>query len=306
VSLAWERLFRHPQWNVGIVERPVDELLAPGVYTGEDVGWFPLHGKRGFLADPFAVERDGRLRIHYEYFDYETSRGRVGELELAEGGLRLVSDDALSLPTHISYPFLVDLPDGLHCVPETAEAGEVALYRVGERGAPWTKVTVLLPGVAGVDPTLFRHDDRWWLTCTRKGPSEDEELWAWHAPAIEGQWVPHALNPIKTDVRGARPAGPPFVHEGALHRPAQDCSRTYGGRVTVHRVLELTPTTFAEEQVATLEASPRSRYPVGPHTVTAIGGRVLVDGRRTVFVPVALRAFLSIWARDLGGRLRRP
>jgi hypothetical protein len=75
--------------------------------------------------------------------------------------------------------------------------------------------------------------------------------------------------------------------------------------VTVHRVRELTPTSFAEEQVAALEASPRSRYPVGPHTVTAVGGRVLVDGRRTVFVPAAFRAFLWIWARDLYGRLRR-
>jgi hypothetical protein len=75
--------------------------------------------------------------------------------------------------------------------------------------------------------------------------------------------------------------------------------------VTVHRVHELTPTAFAEEQVAVLEASPRSRYPVGPHTVTAVGGRVLVDGRRTVFVPGAFRAFLRIWARGAVGRLRR-
>jgi hypothetical protein len=303
--LGWERLFRHPQWNVGVLERPVSELLAPGAYTGEDVEWFPLHGKQGFLADPFAVERAGQLRVYYEYFDYVTSRGRVGVLELGESGLEPVCDNVFSLPTHVSYPFLVDLSDGLHCVPETADAGEVSLYRVGDAHEPWRKVAVLLPDVAGVDPTVFSHDGRWWLTCTRKGPREDEELWAWHATSVEGPWEPHALNPIKTDVRGARPAGPPFVHEGALYRPAQDCSRAYGGGVRVHRVLELTPTTFAEEDVVLLQASPQCRYPMGPHTLTAVGGLVLVDGRRTVFVPAALRAFVRIWVRNASARVRR-
>jgi hypothetical protein len=305
LALAWERLFRHPQWNVGVIERPVTELLAPGAFTGEDVEWFPLDDKAGFLADPFAVERDGRLRIFYEYFDYQSSRGRVGELVHADRRFWPVSDDALSLPTHVSYPCLVELPDGLHCVPETADAGEVALYRVGEDGTPWTKAAVLLPDVPGIDPTLFRHEGRWWLLCTRQGPREDEELWAWHAASVEGPWAPHALNPVKTDVCGARPAGPPFVHDGALHRPAQDCSRAYGGRVTVHRVDELTPTAFSETEVAVLESSSGSAFPIGPHTVTAVGGRVVVDGRRRVFVPAALRAFLRIWARSAAGRVRR-
>jgi hypothetical protein len=305
LALAWERLFRHPQWNVGVLERPIEALLAPDAYTGEDVEWFPLEGRDGFLADPFAVERGEQLHIVCEYFDYERSLGRIRELEHSGEGFGPLLRNALSVPMHISYPFLLDLPEGLHCVPETADAGEVALYRVNEAPDTWTKVAVLLEDVPGVDPTLFRHDGRWWLTCTRKGPQEDAELWVWHAPSVQGPWVPHALNPVKTDARGARPAGPPFLHEGVLYRPAQDCSRTYGGRITVHRVHELTPTSFAEEQVAVLEASPRSAYPCGPHTVTAVGRRVLVDGRRAVFAPAAFRAFLRIWARDVGRSLRR-
>jgi hypothetical protein len=181
----------------------------------------------------------------------------------------------------------------------------VALYRVGEGPGEWKRVAVLLEDVPGVDPTVFRHDRRWWLMCTRKGPQEDTELWAWHAPDPTGPWTPHALNPIKTDVRGARPAGPPFVRDGVLYRPAQDCSRTYGGRVVVHRVDDLTPTAFAEEQVVVIEASRRSRYPIGPHTLTPVGDRVLVDGRRAVFVPAASRAFLGIWWRSISGRVRR-
>jgi hypothetical protein len=305
LALAWERLFRHPQWNVGLLDRSIETLLEPAAYRDEDVDWFPLHSKDGFLADPFAVERDGHLLVVCESYDYRSSRGRISTFEHAGGAFRGGPRDALPLPGHSSYPYLLDLPEGLHCVPETADVGEVALYRMGRDVGDWAKIAVLLPDVAGVDPTVFRHDDRWWLTCTLKGPLEDTELWAWHAPTVTGAWTPHALNPVKTDVRGARPAGPPFVHEGVLYRPAQDCSQTYGGRVRLQRVHELTPTSFAEEQVAVIEASPRSRYPIGPHTLTPIGGRVLVDGRRTVFVPAAFRAFVRIWARDVAGRLRR-
>jgi hypothetical protein len=156
-----------------------------------------------------------------------------------------------------------------------------------------------------LDATVFPHGGRWWLLSTRSGPLEDVELWAWHAPELMGPWVAHARNPVKTDICGARPAGRPFVHDGALYRPAQDGSRTYGGRITLRRVTQLTPTEFAEQPVTVLEASPEGPFPVGPHTLTPIGDAVLVDGRRTVFAPDALRAFLRIWAADLADRRRR-
>ena len=305
LGLAWERLFRHPQWNVGVLHRPIEALLEPGAYNDADVDWFPLDGKEGFLADPFAVLRDGHLQILCEYFDYRESRGRICALEHSAHGFSSERRDALSPPVHTSYPFLLDLPDGIYCVPETANAGEIALYRATELLGEWVKVTVLVEGFPGVDPTVFRHDGHWWLLCTRKGAQEDSELWVWHAPEVTGPWESHPLNPVKTDVRGARPAGPPFVHDGVLYRPTQDCSATYGGRTTLQRVTHLTPTEFAEEPVTVLEASARSPFPRGPHTVTPIGDVVLVDGCRTTFVPAAFRAFLAIWARSLTRRMRR-
>ena len=191
-------------------------------------------------------------------------------------------------------------------MPETADANEVALFRAVDFPHRWSKIAVLVEKLAGVDPTVFSHDGRWWLACTRKGAYEDVELWMWYAPDLLGPWTAHACNPVKTDVRGARPGGPPFVHEGILYRPAQDCSRTYGGRISIQRVIRLTPTEFAEEPVTVLEASPRSPFPDGPHTLTPVGDMVLVDGRRTVFVWPALRAFLRIWVADVAGKVRRP
>jgi len=56
------------------------------------------------------------------------------------------------------------------------------------------------------------------------------KLRVWFADDLLGSWCPHPGNPVKPDIRSARPAGTPFVHDGALYRPAQDCSRTYGAR----------------------------------------------------------------------------
>ena len=68
-----------------------------------------------------------------------------------------------------------------------------------------------------------------------------------HAQELEGPWRPHASNPVKIDVCSARSAGTPFLVDCALFRPAQDCSRSYGGRITINRVQKLSPTEFLEE-----------------------------------------------------------
>jgi hypothetical protein len=199
----------------------------------------------------------------------------------------------------MSYPSLVEVGDKIYCIPETSQADEVALYEAIEFPHTWRKTAVLFEHFRGVDPTVFRHGGRWWLTCTEKGRGEDSRLLIWHSSDIRGPWISHARNPVKTDVRSARPGGPPFVHEGLLYRPAQDCSKTYGWRIVIQRVTSLTPTEFVEEPVSMIEASPDSRFPLGRHTLTPVGDMVLIDGHREVFIWGGLRSFLGIWARDL-------
>ncbi len=38
--------------------------------------------------------------------------------------------------------------------------------------------------------------------------------------------------------------------DGALYRPAQDCSVTYGGAVVINRIDRLTPEEFSEQPVS--------------------------------------------------------
>ena len=300
---AWARFFRHPQWNIGVVREPIHSFLVP--LDPPRVEWSPFASKRGFLSDPFGAVVDGKVTVLYEYFDYRKGRGTINSIDLREWTERIDVEPVLDRGCHMSYPFVLEHEDEIYCIPETAAAREVALYRAVEFPSRWEKVSTILDGFAGVDTTVFRHGGSWWLTCTDNEDNPDTNLLVWHASRLEGPWVAHAANPVKIDVRSARPGGTPFVHRGELYRPAQDCSRAYGGRVVVNRVTRLTPQEFAEEPAATFEPSAASPFPDGRHTLSAVGDITLVDGHRFVFVAAALRHFLRIWGRNLATGLGR-
>jgi hypothetical protein len=97
----------------------------------------------------------------------------------------------------MSYPFLVEDAGEIYCIPETCGADEVALFRAVEFPRKWSKVAVLVEHFGGVDPTVFRHGGRWWLTCTERGRDADVKLWVWYASDLLGPWTPHARNPSK-------------------------------------------------------------------------------------------------------------
>src|SRR6185436_19157488 len=105
-------------------------------------------------------------------------------------------------------------------------------------------------------------------------------LFIFHAMDLFGPWAAHPLNPVKADLRSARPAGPLFEHNGALYRPAQDCSRAYGGAIALNRIRVLSATDFVEETVSVLEPDPRGPFPDGLHTLMGVGNITLVDGKR--------------------------
>jgi hypothetical protein len=133
------------------------------------------------------------------------------------------------------------------------------------------------------DSTLFRHDDRYWIACADLDVGPHDSLCLLHATRLEGPWQPHRLHPVRIDIRGARPAGAVFGIDGALFRPGQNCTATYGGGITVHRIDLLTPDDYRETAVASLQPDPGGPFPHGLHTLVSDGTRTWVDGKRFVF-----------------------
>lgn len=284
------------RWNVGLVDAPIERFLEPGFRPR--IRWFPPPAPTRFLADPFAVPGAAGPVVLAEDYDDRRERARITEFRLA--GDRVVeSRPAIDGPGHLSYPCLFVDGERVLCAPESAIEGRIDLYRRVAGG--WRREGTLLEGVPAVDPTVFRHGGRWWLLCARGDDEPLARLFGWHAERPEGPWTPHRLDPLKTDIATSRPAGPPFEHGGQLYRPAQDCSRTYGGAVVILRVDRLTPDAFAEVPVARLEPERSSRYPDGRHTLAAAGPRTLVDGKRHALASWLIRRK----ARHKLERLRR-
>ncbi|MGA8905849.1 MAG: hypothetical protein WB661_12670 [Candidatus Bathyarchaeia archaeon] len=277
-------LFCHEMWNIGIIASPITAFLNPKVKTR--IRWLPQTRSNWFLSDPFGIFKDDKLTILCEDFDYRTSRGIISSVESAQTARPLIRP-AIVLPVHTSYPYLIMFEGEIYCIPETANAREVALFKAVEFPNRWVRVSLLISDFAGVDCTVFRHNGSWWLFCVSLDRG-DHALYVWHAKNLVGPWRPHSSNPVKIDIRSARPAGTPFIHKGYLIRPAQDCSRAYGGSIVLNRVTRLTTTEFREEPIARVEADPEGSFPDGLHTLSAVRGFTLIDGKRFGFSLTAL------------------
>lgn len=285
-------------WRIGVIDAPIGRLTDPTFQA--PVRWITPDNPAGYWADPFGLPGDPG-RVACEFFDERTG---MGHLELLQFGAddRLVGRSPLGVGGghHASFPGVFELDGRRFGLAEIAASRRCMLHEVGDDGA-WRALFPLLEGVAAVDPVLFAHGGRYWLAYTDADLGERDNLCLRYADRLQGPWLEHAANPVKLDVTAARMAGNPFRHDGALYRPAQDCLRTYGAAVVLHRVVTLTPTAFEEIEVRRLAPAPGGPCPDGLHTLTAWGERTLVDGKRHGINLLALRRKFTRARRPRGG-----
>jgi methionyl-tRNA formyltransferase len=275
-------LLAHDQWNVGVVRAPIESILNEGL---TDPRWFPAPRRGVFLADPFGAVVNGRLVVLAESLADRDNRGRLAAFEWTETGARALGEPIKS-PSHLAYPFLFEYRGRVLCVTESVETNEVTLFQCEGDPLAWRRISTMLSGIQLIDPTIFQHDNRWWLFGVLRRNPECDELHAWFAESPEGPWTRHRGNPLKADVRSTRPGGTPFVADGFLWRPSQDCSRVYGGRLVLNRIDVLTPERFAETPANILEPRRHWPYRAGMHTISRLGPEMyLIDAKRLIFSP---------------------
>ena len=269
-------------WTLGVVEKPIERCLEKDFL--DQVSFLPIVDPARYLADGFGLDLDQRRLVMCEHYDYKIGKGTIVWLELdSEATILAGPHPAMEIPEHASFPYLFRHDERLFCCPENAKSGALVLWEAIDPPASWRPCCELLADVPAIDPVIFRFEGLWWLFCSRQDDQPDTMLYAWHAESLEGPWRPHDLNPVKIDVRSARSAGTPFWHEGMLFRPAQDCSRTYGGRIVINRVTRLSPVDFVEETAGIIDPPQRSGFAAGIHTISSFGKHTLVDVKREQF-----------------------
>ena len=285
------RLFSE-HWCIGVIDAPIQKVLSQ---ERLQVRWITQPDPRGYWADPFGMPGDAR-RLTAEYFDERTGKGHLELLTLDDdGSIRFRRRLQVGSGRHASFPSVFELDGRRLGLAEQAADGRVVLHEVDAAGE-WQPLAVLLDGVQAADPVLFKVGERYWLGYTNLAIGAFDNLCLAWADDLAGPWTQHLNNPVKVDVRGARMAGRPFVHEGRLYRPAQDCLRCYGAAVVIHRVDQIGPASFEETVVRRLEPDPAAHLPHGVHTLSAWGERTLVDAKIE-------RMNVVSWMRKLRGRV---
>ena len=221
-------------------------------------------------ADPFVAEQEGRHFIFFEELAGASGRGRIMAAEVSERGEPGPAVPALERPYHLSYPFLFRWNGAHYMLPETGENRSVELYRCERLPGPWRLDRVLLHDIRAFDATLCEAAGRWWMFVNVAEPGADcnDELHLYWSTSPVGPWTAHAVNPVVTDVRRARGAGPLFCGDGALFRPSQDSSRVYGEAVVLNRVDLLNEREYRESPVMRIRPGPQG----GVRCIHTFGG----------------------------------
>lgn len=271
-------LLRQEDWNIGLINDTFS-LDKPIDHKAEAAQWLPRKKKTVYFADPFLLEHENDQLLFAERFDYEQGKGSLVLLKQSENYRH--AHPILDADFHFSFPFIFKNEETIYCIPECYESNSVQLYTYDSQDTRLIFKKNLVEGFQAIDPILFEHEKRWWLFFTIKAmPSV--HLYAFYSDQPFGNFTPHANNPIKTDIRSARNAGKPFVENGKLFRPSQDCSSHYGRAVNICQIVDLSPTTFEEKIVSRIGPNASSSYPSGLHTFNYTTKTIVFDGKRFV------------------------
>ncbi len=283
--LAWIRARVGGEiYGVATLDRRPEEFLRDQCCPAAQ--WIQIPPSQGFIADPFFWPGQPGVLLCETYL-HRTGLGELTALSIDAG--RIVGSEPLplGLACHLSYPSTWAEDGRVLCLPEMAASRRQVLYEL-KRGAAPAPICVVGENIGMADPTLMKVDGLYWIAYTDTDIGTYDNLCLLYAPRLEGPWSPHRGNPVKIDARSSRPGGTPFRVGDALYRPAQDCSREYGGALTINRVALCTPDEYRETPVAVLRPDPEGAFPDGLHTLSFGNGLAVIDGKRNSYHPAIL------------------
>lgn len=274
-------LFATEFWRIGILKRPIHTLISdPQI---KEVHWMPASKGSSYNADPFGFYDGKEYYLLHETFDYKGKQAWIG-LSVLDEDLRIRRKEVLIRSgKHLSYPFILEHEGNIYMLPENNFENQTHLYQWDRQQKKFEKVSELLENSALIDGSLVYYNGKWWLFGTFTATGSRHQLYLFYADRLTDQFTPHLNNPVKTDIASARPAGTPFVYNEKLYRPAQDCSTTYGARVILHEVTEISTAFFEEKSVSIIAPEKRDRYNKGLHTIAPLGSYTLIDAKTYKF-----------------------
>ena len=268
-----QQLFFLPQWQIGTAQGDLLSVLESGRLPS--VKWWPVQPAMLFNADPFFWNG----KVVFERMNRWRGRADLWLSNLDGSEPRRLIRQAW----HLSYPCVTNMCGRNYLLYESSAARRCLIMEYDDDEDCFVEISRVEEPV--VDGTLLELNGHFWIFGTLADGDENRDLHVWWSTSLKGPWVPHQRNPVKRDVRSSRPAGGFCRSSAGIIRPAQDCSRTYGGSIALCRIDRLDQRTFEESVI--LRLYPDSTYPLGLHTINFSDGMIVVDGKRSAFHPFA-------------------
>ncbi len=294
ILFHFNELFKAEKWNIGIIKMSPAELLTQNAEIIPN--WCPEPPNDIYYADPFAIEKKNEIEIYFEYFNYKIGKGNISKI-LYNKTSNTFFDLSIVIEKefHISYPYIFNDKNMTYFIPETANADCIQLYKLINSKLVLHKR--LIKNITAIDSTVFYYQSKWWIFFTKKENSATH-LDVYYSDKPDGDYQPHKNNPVKSDIRSARAAGNVFQYNNELYRPSQDCSKTYGGRIAINKITQLTDTTFKEVTVKHIHPFKNTTFTKGVHTMAITDNYIVFDAKKMVFSPANFTSQLKVkWSR---------
>jgi len=189
--------------------------------------------------------------------------------------------EALALPYHLSYPFIVEEDDRLYMIPECYNNERVEVYVCEEFPYTWKLYTSAFEGESIADTTYFRDEDgqRWLFLNKGFNSNHMAELHIYKIDSLAMNRIePHRNNPVIIDSRIGRNAGRIFKYQDSWIRPSQNNSHgIYGYGLNLNRIKKLSLDEYEEEILHAIEPHFRKGL-IGIHHVDQQEDAFIFDG----------------------------
>jgi len=273
------------QWGLGFMRGNIADIIR-NKKTGLSFDWLSLEDKGISQADPFIFKTDdGRINILFESVSTLSLDGKISLMVCNEDLVPIFQKVILETKDHLSYPFVYKENGRIYVFPENAFSGSLNCYEFdpAQRSFIHKKEIIKAPLL---DSTILKYNNKYWLFATMLGDGYNSDLHIFYSDSLLGTYTPHAGNPVKQMLDGARPAGNFIEVDGEVYRPAQNCSNYYGESMTINKITKLTTTEFSEEEYMVIEPNKNDEFNYGIHTINVVDDIIIVDGQKSYFQPV--------------------
>lgn len=275
IYFHYVQLFLSESWHIAVLEKNIKEFLKSKKHS---IHIIQKASSEHYCADPFFIPSKSNCPILFEYYSYQQ---QIGKIAIGTTNSREFTVFDFNDHIHRSYPYCFEYENEVYFMPEQADSKIISLYQFnGEFKIK--RVINLVNNFSARDASIVFYNNKWWLFCTKANDFENAALYIFYSEKLFQEFIPHQNNPVKVDVRNARPAGCLFVNDNVLYRPAQNNAQHYGHKLNINQIKVLSEIAFEEELVNEFDGPQFGDYS-GIHHLSINENKILIDLKRHQF-----------------------